>query len=100
MINKELNSVLKNIEQSNGLPNKNYIDNKQYDVEKRVLIFDQWAGVMVADEIPEPGDAKPLTFIDIPLLLLRNEKNEIKVSGVFPAIAATLSPDLTPIDFK
>ena len=79
MINKELNSVLKNIEQSNGLPNKNYIDNKQYDVEKRVLIFDQWAGVMVADEIPEPGDAKPLTFIDIPLLLLRNEKNEIKV---------------------
>ena len=26
MINKELNSVLKNIEQSNGLPNKNYID--------------------------------------------------------------------------
>ena len=79
MINKELNSVLKNIEQSNGLPNKNYIDNKQYDVEKRVLIFDQWAGVMVADEIPEPGDAKPLTFIDIPLLLLRNDKNEIKV---------------------
>ena len=33
MINKELNSVLKNIEQSNGLPNKNYIDNKQYDVQ-------------------------------------------------------------------
>ena len=79
MINQELKSVLKKIDQSNGLPNRNYIDNIQYQIEKKVLIFDKWAGVAVSDDIPDPGDAIPVTFVGIPLLLLRTEKKEIKV---------------------
>ena len=79
MINQELKSVLKEIDQSNGLPNRNYTDNIQYNIEKKLLIFDQWAGVAVSEDIPNVGDAIPITFVGVPLLLLRNEKRELKV---------------------
>ena len=79
MINQEFKSVLKEIDQSNGLPNRNYTDNIQYNIEKKLLIFDQWAGVAVSEDIPNVGDAIPITFVGVPLLLLRNEKRELKV---------------------
>ena len=79
MINQELKSVLKEIDKSNGLPNRNYTDNIQYNIEKKLLIFDQWAGVAVSEDIPNVGDAIPITFVGVPLLLLRNEKRELKV---------------------
>ena len=37
MINQELKSVLKEIDQSNGLPNRNYTDDIQYNIEKKLL---------------------------------------------------------------
>ena len=31
----------------------------------QVLIFDKWAGVAVSDDIPDPGDAIPVTFVGV-----------------------------------
>ena len=92
-INKELKSVLKEIDQSNGLPNRSYTDNIQYNIEKKLLIFDQWAGVAVSEDIPNVGDAIPITFVGVPLLLLRNEKRhnfDIPVASSFKSSVALL----------
>ena len=75
----DLNSVLQNIGKARGLPNEHYINQEFYEEEKRALIFSQWIGLAVASEVPKPGDAKPITFLDIPLLLLRDNKGEIRV---------------------
>jgi len=38
-----------------------------------------WAGLAVGADVPEPGDAKPMDFLGIPLLLLRDKDGEVRV---------------------
>jgi choline monooxygenase len=67
----DLSSVCANVEQAKGLPNAHYIDPTIYAEEKQALLFSQWAGLAVAADVPEPGDAVPLNFVGMPLLLIR-----------------------------
>ncbi|MED5532412.1 MAG: aromatic ring-hydroxylating dioxygenase subunit alpha [Pseudomonadota bacterium] len=77
--NSDLKSVLKNIGNAKGLPNAHYIDNAAYEEEKNALIFNKWAGLAVASDIPSPGDAIPITFFGMPLLLLRDKIGKVRV---------------------
>ena len=80
MINhQDLKTTLKKIEYAKGLPNKNYTDVTHFEIETKQLIFNQWAGIAVSNDIPKIGDAIPITFVGIPLLILRNSNKEIKV---------------------
>lgn len=38
-----------------------------------------WAGLAVTADVPEPGDAVPLEFMGIPLLLLRDRSGTVRV---------------------
>ena len=67
------------IAQANGLPNAHYTDPMVHDLETRKLLRDQWAGLAVAADVPEIGDAKPLTFLGMPLLLLRDRQGQVRV---------------------
>ena len=78
-IGTNLENVLKDIEQSNGLPNAHYTDIALFEEEKHALLFSQWAGLAVASEIPEPGDAKPYNFLGIPILMVRDNDGSVKV---------------------
>ncbi|MEM6887760.1 MAG: aromatic ring-hydroxylating dioxygenase subunit alpha [Pseudomonadota bacterium] len=75
----DLAAVRQPIERAHGLGNAHYTEGAVFDIEKKALLFDSWAGLDVASTVPEPGDAKPLTFVDLPLLLVRDRKGQIRV---------------------
>ena len=75
----DLSAVRAPIAQANGLPNAHYTDPAVHDEERRALLTDQWAGLAVAADVPEPGDAIPITYLDIPLLLLRDREGQVRV---------------------
>lgn len=75
----DLSAVRTSVETARGLPNAHYIDAGVFAEEREALIFDQWAGLAVAADVPEPGDAKPITFLGMPLLLLRGKDGDVRV---------------------
>ena len=76
----DLSAVLKPIEDARGLPNEHYVDPGIFEEEKKAVLYANWAGIGFAKDIPEPGDVMPVTFIDLPLLMIRDQNGEI---GVF-----------------
>ncbi|MEM6310590.1 MAG: Rieske (2Fe-2S) protein, partial [Pseudomonadota bacterium] len=74
-----LSSVRQPVGEANGLPNGHYIDAEIYAEESQAVLQNEWAGLAVASEVPEPGDAIPLTFMGVPLLLLRDREGGVRV---------------------
>ncbi|MDX1785083.1 aromatic ring-hydroxylating oxygenase subunit alpha [Roseovarius sp. ZX-A-9] len=75
----DLSNVRAPVETANGLPNAHYIDPAVYEEEKHALLYSQWAGLAVAADVPEPGDAVPMEFLGMPLLLIRDKDGEVRV---------------------
>ncbi|MDA7430177.1 aromatic ring-hydroxylating dioxygenase subunit alpha [Primorskyibacter aestuariivivens] len=75
----DLSSVRRPLAEANGLPNAHYTDPEVFAEERNALIFSQWAGLAVASDVPEAGDAKPITFLGMPLLLLRGKDDTVRV---------------------
>ncbi len=74
-----LNDVRQPIDRANGLPNAHYTDPNTFAEENQALLIDGWAGLAVTADVPEIGDAVPLTFLGIPLLLIRDKSNQVRV---------------------
>ncbi|MDZ7710953.1 MAG: SRPBCC family protein [Roseovarius sp.] len=74
-----LAQVRTSVEAARGLPNAHYTDPTMFNEERHALLFSQWAGLAVAAEVPEPGDAKPLEFLGLPLLLIRDKEGTVRV---------------------
>ena len=74
-----LEAVCRPISVANGLPNAHYTDANVFKDEAKAVLFATWSGLAVDSDVPEPGDAKPLTFLDIPLLLIRGRDNRVRV---------------------
>ena len=75
----DLSSVRRPLAEANGLPNAHYTDPDIFAEERNALLFTQWAGLAVASDVPEAGDAKPITFLGMPLLLLRGKDGTVRV---------------------
>ena len=75
----ELSRVKEPLGTANGLHNAHYIDPAVFAEERDALLFGQWAGLAVAADVPEAGDAKPITFMGMPLLLLRDRNDQVRV---------------------
>jgi phenylpropionate dioxygenase-like ring-hydroxylating dioxygenase large terminal subunit len=75
----DLSAVRRPITQAQGLPNAHYVDPQIYEEEKQALLVGQWAGLAVAADVPDAGDALPITFLDIPLLLIRDKQGTVRV---------------------
>jgi phenylpropionate dioxygenase-like ring-hydroxylating dioxygenase large terminal subunit len=75
----DLAAVKRPITQANGLPNAHYIDEAVFAEERDAVLFASWAGLAVAADVPAPGDAKPLEFLGLPLLLLRDKEGQVRV---------------------
>ena len=87
-LNKKLSDILdpnkievvKNpIEKAHGLPNECYLNNDYLELEKEKIFKNNWTMIGVASSVPNPGDAKPFNLLGIPILIVRNKENEIKV---------------------
>jgi len=74
-----LSSVLRNVEDANGLPNEHYTCEQVFSAEKQAVLFDRWAGIGFVSDVPLPGDAKPISLMGVPLILLRDHQGDIKV---------------------
>jgi len=80
LINKaKLDIVSKPIAQSHGLPNECYISQEYTKIERKKLFEDKWIVVGVASSVPNKGDAKPFNLLDLPIIILRDKKNKIRV---------------------
>ncbi len=76
---KKLEVVKKPISKAHGLPNECYI-NKEYTlIERKKLFEDKWTVIGAASSLPKVGDVKPFDLLGLPLLIVRNKKNKIKV---------------------
>lgn len=75
----DLSAVRNPVETANGLPNAHYVDAQTHDEEKRAVLFSSWAGLAVASDVPEIGDAKPVDWLGNPLLLVRGKDNVVRV---------------------
>lgn len=75
----DLSNVRASIEAAKGLPNAHYTDETVFAEERDALLFSQWAGLAVTDDVPEIGDAVPITFLGAPLLLVRDRNNTVRV---------------------
>ena len=75
----ELSKVMQPVSTANGLPNAHYTDQAVYDEERDALLFGTWAGLAVASDVPDPGDAIPMSFLGLPLLLLRDKTGVVRV---------------------
>ncbi|MHA6261619.1 aromatic ring-hydroxylating oxygenase subunit alpha [Arenibacterium sp. CAU 1754] len=75
----DLSDVCRPIASAHGLPNAHYIDPAVFEEENRALLANQWAGLAVAADVPEAGDAVPMTFLGMPLLLLRDRDGVVRV---------------------
>lgn len=74
-----LQAVRQPIESARGLPNAHYVDQSMFEEEKHAVLFSSWAGLAVAADVPENGDAKPIEFLSIPLLLIRDRTGQVRV---------------------
>ena len=75
----DLSSVRQPIERANGLPNAHYTDAAVFEEEKLALLYAGWSGLAVASDVPGIGDAVPITFLGMPLLLIRDRQNNVRV---------------------
>lgn len=78
-IHSELGSVLRSVAEARGLPNAHYTDPAVFAEERQSVLFANWAGVGFAKDVPETGDAKPVNFLGMPLLLVRDEDGGVNV---------------------
>ncbi|WP_166415773.1 aromatic ring-hydroxylating oxygenase subunit alpha [Cochlodiniinecator piscidefendens] len=75
----DLSVVRQPIETANGLSNDHYIDPVVFEEERQAVLFNSWSGLATAAEVPELGDAKPVEFLGVPLLLMRGKDNVVRV---------------------
>ncbi|WP_170428678.1 aromatic ring-hydroxylating oxygenase subunit alpha [Ruegeria arenilitoris] len=75
-----LSSVLTPVNTAKGLPNEHYIDPAVFAEERGSVLFANWSGIGFGKDIPDAGDAKPVDFLGMPILMVRDRNGEI---GVF-----------------
>lgn len=75
----DLSHVRRPVSEARGLPNPHYIDSQVFNEEKHAVLFSSWSGLAVTADVPEIGDAVPLTFVGMPLLVIRDKSNTVRV---------------------
>lgn len=75
-----LEAVGQPIETAKGLPNDLFTSDRYFTMERDQLFGRSWAAIGAGVDVPDPGDIAPVTFMGLPLLMVRNKAGEI---GVF-----------------
>lgn len=75
----DLSSVRQPIAVAHGLPNAHYIDDEIFEEERQAVLFENWSGLAVTADVPEIGDCKPISFLGMPLLVIRDREDRVRV---------------------
>ena len=75
----KIDIVNKPITESHGLPNECYMSDEYIKIERKKLFEEKWSVIGVASSTPNVGDVRPFDLLDIPLIVLRDKYNKIRV---------------------
>ena len=67
------------IEEASGLPNPLYNDPELFAEERDRLLGKTWSGIGFAGDLPALGYAKPITFMGLPLVIVRDRDDVLRV---------------------
>ncbi len=67
------------VETAEILPRETYISEAFWEFERKVIFEREWLCVGHVNEVPEPGDHMPLTVLDEPVLLVRDQDHVVRV---------------------
>ncbi|WP_193176815.1 aromatic ring-hydroxylating oxygenase subunit alpha [Oricola nitratireducens] len=79
LVDEDLARVMEPVATANGLSNRYYTDRQCFEAEKERVFFDNWAAIGFAKDVPENGDAMPLTFLGQPLVVIRGRDGKLRV---------------------
>ncbi len=80
IIDKEKLSIVgEPIEKAHGLPNECYLKGPYTKIERKKIFENKWVTIGVASSLPKPGDTKPFDLLGIPLIIVRDKKQQIRV---------------------
>ncbi len=74
-----LDKVRMPIAEASGMPNAAYDDPSYFEFERDNVLAKTWSGLLFASELLQPGYAKPIDFMGLPLLVVRDKKDAIQV---------------------
>ena len=69
--------MTKNGKSIHGLPAQSYTDQQFWEIECNTVLADGWLFVGFVHEFSKPGDVIPISIAGKPILLIKNNKNEI-----------------------
>jgi choline monooxygenase len=72
-------NVLQPIESASGLPNEAYASTDFARYERDQVLAKTWTCIGFGKDIPKAGDAKPVSLMGIPLMMVRRRDNSIAV---------------------
>ena len=75
----DLAAVTQPVNTARGLPSPFYVDPAVFEEEKKLVFFQNWAGLGFAKDVPEPGDARPISFLGQPLVMVRDKDGVLRV---------------------
>jgi len=75
----DLSAVTQPVSRARGLPNEFYTDPEVFEAEKKQVFFRNWAALGFVSDVPNPGDAKPMTFLGQPLVMVRGHDGTLRV---------------------
>ena len=67
------------ITESTALPNRAYTSHEDWLRERDTLIAQTWAGLGFSNDIGEPGRVYPVTFMGLPLVMVRDQHGRARV---------------------
>ena len=74
-----LANVVQPIENASGLPNAAYVSSEFADWEQEAVLARTWACIGTGRRVAEIGDAMPLEFAGLPLIMVRGRDGEVRV---------------------
>ena len=75
----KLSDVRVPVAKAKGLPNEHYVSDTVFEEEREAVLFNNWSGVGFGKDIPNEGDAMPVDFLGMPLLLVRDDQGVVRV---------------------
>ena len=70
-------AVRRHIDDARGLPATAYTSEEFFRLEQETYFPRTWVAVAFTCDIPDPGDAMPVTVAGVPLILARNAHGDI-----------------------
>lgn len=76
---QQVENVLKPITAANGMPNEVYTSEAYFKFERDHILSKTWLCVGFASDLIRKGYIKPVDFMGLPLLMMRNRDDEVQV---------------------